>query len=68
MLIIMIHIHWHTGEIPMRDLVYRVLEIPTSMRALVYDFGSLSVEIEKQYIYEIVKNRVRVMNMYWSLF
>ncbi len=48
----------------MRDLVYRVLEIPTSMRALVYDFGSLSVEIEKQYIYEIVKNRVRVNNKY----
>ena len=43
----------------MRDLVYRVLELPASMRALVYDFGSLSEEIEPKYIYEIVKNRVR---------
>ena len=44
----------------MRDLVYRVLELPASMRALVYDFGGLSDNIEQQYIYEIVKNRVRV--------
>ena len=46
------------GEIPMRDLVYRVLDLPSSMKALVYDFGRLSVATEREYIHQIVKNRV----------
>ena len=46
------------GDIPLRDLVYRVLDLPTSMKALVYDFGSLPSEKERDYIKKIVENRV----------
>ena len=46
------------GEIPMRDLVYRVLDLPSSMKALVYDFGRLSAATEREYINQIVTNRV----------
>ena len=49
----------NTGETPMRNLVYRVLDLPSSMKALVYDFGSLTDESEKDYIYQIVTHRVR---------
>ncbi len=45
----------------MRDLVYRVMELPASMRALVYDFGRLSDEMERKYIVEIVKNQLNEM-------
>ena len=44
---------------PLRDLVYRVLQLPDSMKALVYDFGSLSSGIEKEYIYKIVQNKLK---------
>ena len=43
----------------MRNLVYRVLDLPSSMKALVYDFGSLTDESEREYIYQIVTHRVR---------
>ena len=46
------------GEIPLRDLVYRVLELPDSMKALVYDFGQLNKETEKEYIKQMVLNKV----------
>ena len=49
---------YNVGDIPLRDLVYRVHDLPASMRALVYDFGSLSNETEKDYICQIVRNRV----------
>ena len=42
----------------MRDLVYRVLDLPSSMKALVYDFGRLPENTEKEYIRQIVTNRV----------
>ena len=49
---------YNVGDIPLRDLVYRVHDLPASMRALVYDFGSLSNKTEKDYIRQIVRNRV----------
>ena len=49
---------YNVGDIALRDLVYRVHDLPASMRALVYDFGSLSNETEKDYICQIVRNRV----------
>ena len=45
------------GKIPLRQLVYRVLDLPPSMRSLVYDFGQLNFNTEKDYILQIVKNR-----------
>ncbi|XP_019863218.1 PREDICTED: E3 ubiquitin-protein ligase rnf213-alpha-like, partial [Amphimedon queenslandica] len=45
------------GKIPLRQLVYRVLDLPPSMRPLVYDFGQLNFNTEKDYIFQIVKNR-----------
>ena len=46
------------GKIPLRQLVYRVLDLPPSMRPLVYDFGQLKTETEEDYIRQIVKNHV----------
>ena len=47
-----------SGDIPLRNLVYRVHDLPTSMKTLVYDFGELGDDAEKKYIYEIVKKHV----------
>ena len=47
------------GEIPLRELVYRVLDIPPSMRPLVYDFGQLNLGTEYDYTLQIVKDHVR---------
>ena len=49
-----------SGDIPLRNLVYRVHDLPTSMKTLVYDFGELDDDAEKKYIYEIVKKHVHV--------
>lgn len=46
------------GKIPLRNLVYRVQELPPSMRSLVYDFGQLKEEQEERYISHIVNNNV----------
>ncbi|XP_006816196.2 E3 ubiquitin-protein ligase rnf213-alpha-like [Saccoglossus kowalevskii] len=43
------------GSIPMRHLVYRVQPLPPSMLPLVWDFGQLNVDVEKQYILQIVQ-------------
>ncbi len=48
----------YPGGIPLRDLVYRVYDLPLSMRPLVYDFGRLSKDAEKTYIQKIVKTYV----------
>ena len=48
-----------TGKIPLRQLVYRVLDLPLSMRPLVYDFGQLQQDTEDKYIKKIVSNHVR---------
>ena len=46
------------GEIPLRQLVYRVHALPDSMKALVWDFGQLDPNIEKLYIKQIVSRHV----------
>ena len=43
-----------SGSIPLRQLVYRVLELPSSMQSLVYDFGQLDFDVEKDYAKNIV--------------
>ncbi len=54
--------HWlymiYTGKIPLRHLVYRVLDLPPSMRPLVYDFGQLNMQTESDYIRQIVFDHV----------
>ena len=42
------------GDIPLRDLVYRVIPLPRSLLPLVWDFGVLNPEAEKWYIVEII--------------
>ena len=44
--------------IPLRQLVYRVLDLPPSMRPLVYDFGQLNERSEADYIKQIVADHV----------
>lgn len=46
------------GKIPLRQLVYRVLDLPPSMRPLVYDFGQLNTDTESDYIRQIVSDHV----------
>ena len=48
------------GKIPLRQLVYRVLDLPPSMAPLVYDFGQLNTGTEYDYTSQIVKDHVRV--------
>ena len=50
------------GDIPLRELVYRVMELPASLRPLVWDFGQLSNSIEKTYTREIVAKHLRDHN------
>ena len=50
------------GDIPLRELVYRVMELPASLRPLVWDFGQLSNSIEKTYTREIVAKHLRDRN------
>ncbi|XP_019857687.1 PREDICTED: E3 ubiquitin-protein ligase rnf213-beta-like [Amphimedon queenslandica] len=50
------------GKIPLRQLVYRVLDLPPSMRPLVYDFGQLNNATEKDYTRQIVKDRCHVIS------
>ena len=46
-------------ETPLRQLVYRVHDLPPSMRPLVYDFGQLQHQREADYTHRIVHNYVR---------
>ena len=48
----------HSGSVPLRHLVYRVLDLPSSMQSLVYDFGQLDSDTEKSYAKKIVENYV----------
>lgn len=50
-----------SGSIPLRHLVYRVIDLPPSMRPFVYDFGLLNAEREKEYIMQAVLHHVRYM-------
>lgn len=45
------------GEIPLRQLVYRVFNLPSSMRPLIYDFGKLDDHTENEYTRQMVKDR-----------
>ena len=47
-----------TGKIPLRELVYRVIDLPPSMRPLVYDFGQLNTDTERDYTTQIVHDHV----------
>jgi hypothetical protein len=47
------------GKIPLRQLVYRVLDLPPSMRPLVYDFGQLNIKTESDYIRQIVYDHIK---------
>ena len=46
------------GKIPLRELVYRVIDLPASMRPLVYDFGQLNTDTEREYTTQIVQDHV----------
>lgn len=46
------------GRIPLRRLVYRVREIPSSLFPLIWDFGTLNDESEKKYILQMVQKSV----------
>ena len=50
------------GKIPLRQLVYRVLDLAPSMKPLVYDFGQLNNATEKDYTRQIVKDRCRAIS------
>ena len=49
----------HFMDIPLRELVYRVLPLPNSLLPLVWDFGNLTPESEKSYIYNIVVTNLK---------
>ncbi|XP_053530339.1 E3 ubiquitin-protein ligase rnf213-alpha isoform X3 [Ictalurus punctatus] len=44
------------GQIPMRQLVYRVQPLPPSLTPLVWDFGKLNEHTQELYITQMVKN------------
>lgn len=46
------------GQVPMRQLVYRVHPLPPSMIPLVWDFGQLSDSAECSYIQQIVQKQI----------
>ena len=46
------------GNIPLRHLVYRVLDLPLSMQPLLYDFGQVTGKTEDEYVQQIVTNHV----------
>lgn len=45
----------------MRHLVYRVQPLPQSLLHLVWDFGQLSIDVEKLYIKQMVQRCVRLL-------
>ena len=53
----------YSGNIPLRHLVYRVLELPSSMQSLVYDFGQLDFDVEKDYAKKIVGKYVCLLQI-----
>ncbi|KAL2092430.1 hypothetical protein ACEWY4_012228 [Coilia grayii] len=59
------------GQIPMRQLVYRVQPLPPSLSPLVWDFGKLNENTQELYIQQMVKTFFRkeqLPNEYESLF
>lgn len=51
--------HDRLGQVPMRQLVYRVHPLPPSMIPLVWDFGQLSDSAEYSYIQQIVRKQIK---------
>ena len=49
------------GDIPLRQLVYRVHPLPESMKPLVWDFGSLTNAVEVKYSKQIIDRSVRTV-------
>ena len=60
-IIIRIKLSFFPGKLPLHQLVYRVLDLPPSMRPLVFDFGQLNLETESDYIRQIVHDHVRTI-------
>ena len=50
--------HDQLGRIPLRRLVYRVREIPSSLFPFIWDFGTLDEDAEKKYIAQMVQKSV----------
>ena len=44
------------GNLSMRELVYRVQPLPTSMLPMIWDFGQLNDDVERLYIRQIVES------------
>ncbi|XP_034155120.2 E3 ubiquitin-protein ligase rnf213-alpha isoform X2 [Pangasianodon hypophthalmus] len=51
------------GQIPMRQLVYRVQPLPPSLTPLVWDFGKLNEHTQELYITQMVKTFFRKENL-----
>ena len=49
-----------TGDIPLRQLVYRVHPLPESMMPLVWDFGQLDAATEEAYARQIIMRYVSI--------
>ena len=47
-----------SGDIPLRQLVYRVHPLPESMKPLVWDFGQLNEVTEHAYARQIIHRYV----------
>ena len=59
------------GDIPLRQLVYRVHPLPKSMIPLVWDFGQLDAETEEAYARQIISRYVKrhlYIIIYYTLF
>lgn len=54
------------GDIPLRELVYRVHPLPDSMLPLVWDFGQLDNETESSYARQIVLQYVQRLDLSMS--
>lgn len=44
--------------------MYRVNELPLSMRSLIFDFGGIELKAEQQYIKKMVENKVSKFTLY----
>lgn len=55
--------HDRLGKVPMRQLVYRVHQLPPSMIPLVWDFGQLSDSAEYSYIQQIVCKQIEELSL-----
>jgi len=59
--------YFSTGSIPLRHLVYRVLDLPPSMQPLLYDFGQVVGKTENDYVTQIVTNHMQKVAMFLTV-